>query len=302
MSKLNAKLDADSFLYSVSHSECDGHTVHMLTQWYLLPTQTGTVKLSLFTHAHPSPLSLAARLHWCCTNSSHCIHNGWTFSRCTLYFPCAPFLWSQVCICDCTHPFSPIAQSLGSLWPELHLLPGMKPDSLCPQMSVGPLAQLFPYSTCFLINRANVSYMPRSALLFFHILRLLVRDHFPQSTPQLGMATELRCHWWNLTVKFLVTYVERKCLPCTLSFFFPLGNVDHTDENSTLRSVFCRYLEIHEALSGGLKCQTVFIIRLRCYLSFLLPCICIVGEKAVVCKTAGALAWTKAGTASCTQE
>ena len=27
--KLNAKFDADSLLYSLSHFECDGHTVHM---------------------------------------------------------------------------------------------------------------------------------------------------------------------------------------------------------------------------------------------------------------------------------
>ena len=39
-----------------------GHTVHMLTQQHLLPSLTSTVK-SLFTRAHSSPLSLAARLH-----------------------------------------------------------------------------------------------------------------------------------------------------------------------------------------------------------------------------------------------
>ena len=43
------------------------------------------VQSSLFTHAHSSPLSLAARLHWCCTNHSHYINNRWTFSRQTLY-------------------------------------------------------------------------------------------------------------------------------------------------------------------------------------------------------------------------
>ena len=31
MSKLKAKFDADPLLYSLSHFECDGHTVHMLT-------------------------------------------------------------------------------------------------------------------------------------------------------------------------------------------------------------------------------------------------------------------------------
>ena len=37
MFKLNAKCDADSLLYLLSHFECNGHTVHMLTQWCLLP-------------------------------------------------------------------------------------------------------------------------------------------------------------------------------------------------------------------------------------------------------------------------
>ena len=61
MFKLNAKSDADSLLYSLSHFECDGHTVHMLR--HLLPPLTSTVKSSLFVHADCSPLSLAARLH-----------------------------------------------------------------------------------------------------------------------------------------------------------------------------------------------------------------------------------------------
>ena len=43
MFKLNTKSDADSLLYSISHFECDGHTVHMLTQWHLLPPLTRTV-------------------------------------------------------------------------------------------------------------------------------------------------------------------------------------------------------------------------------------------------------------------
>ena len=37
MFKLNAKFDADLLLYLLSHFECDGHTVHMLTQWHLPP-------------------------------------------------------------------------------------------------------------------------------------------------------------------------------------------------------------------------------------------------------------------------
>ena len=79
--KLSAKFDADLLLYLLSHFECDGHTVHRLTQQCLPPTLTYTVKSSLFTHAHSSPLSLAARLHRCPANHSHYIKNGWTFSR-----------------------------------------------------------------------------------------------------------------------------------------------------------------------------------------------------------------------------
>ena len=81
MIKHNAKFDADFLLYSLSHSECNVHTVHMLTQQCLLPPLTSTVKLSLFTQAHASPLSLAARLHWCHSNHSYYINNGWTLSR-----------------------------------------------------------------------------------------------------------------------------------------------------------------------------------------------------------------------------
>ena len=46
MFKLNTKYDAGSLLCSLSHLECDGHTVHMLSQWHLLPSLTTTVKLS----------------------------------------------------------------------------------------------------------------------------------------------------------------------------------------------------------------------------------------------------------------
>ena len=37
MFKFNAKFDVDLFLYSLSHFACDNHSVHMLTQWHLLP-------------------------------------------------------------------------------------------------------------------------------------------------------------------------------------------------------------------------------------------------------------------------
>ena len=80
MFKLNAEFDANSLLYSLSHFECDGHTVHMLTQWCLLPLLTSTVKSSLFTHTHSSPFFLAARLHWCRANHSRYRNNGLTFS------------------------------------------------------------------------------------------------------------------------------------------------------------------------------------------------------------------------------
>ena len=81
MFKLNTKFDANSLLYLLSHFKCDGHTVHMLTQRCLPPPLTSTVKSSLFTHAHSTPLSLAARLHQCLANHSCYINNGWTFSR-----------------------------------------------------------------------------------------------------------------------------------------------------------------------------------------------------------------------------
>ena len=79
MFKLNAKFDADSLLYSLSHFGCNGRTVHMLTQQCLPSPLTSTVKLSLPTHAHSSPLSLAAMLHWCHANCSCYINSGWAF-------------------------------------------------------------------------------------------------------------------------------------------------------------------------------------------------------------------------------
>ena len=50
---LKAKFVADSLLYLLSHFECEGHTVHMLTQQCLPLPLTKTVKSSLFTHVHP---------------------------------------------------------------------------------------------------------------------------------------------------------------------------------------------------------------------------------------------------------
>ena len=50
------------------------------------PPLPSTMTSSLFTRAHSSPVSLAARLHRCHVNHSRYINNGWTFSRQTLYF------------------------------------------------------------------------------------------------------------------------------------------------------------------------------------------------------------------------
>ena len=85
MLKLNTKFDIDLLLYMLSHFECDGHTVHMITQWCLPPPLTTTMKSSLFPHAHSSQLSLAVSLHQCHTNHSPYINNGWTFSGQTSY-------------------------------------------------------------------------------------------------------------------------------------------------------------------------------------------------------------------------
>ena len=60
--KPNTNFDADSLLYSLSHFEGDTYTRHVLSQWCPPPPLTSTVKSSLFTHVHSSPLSLAAGL------------------------------------------------------------------------------------------------------------------------------------------------------------------------------------------------------------------------------------------------
>ena len=85
MLELNAKFDADLLFSSLSHFECDSHTVHMLTHWHLLPPLTSTVKSSLFTLGHSSLLSLVVKLHQCWENHSHYINNGWTFFGQPLY-------------------------------------------------------------------------------------------------------------------------------------------------------------------------------------------------------------------------
>ena len=65
MFKLNAKFDADFLLYSLSHFECDGHTVHMLAQWASTAPidEYSEVIIVHMTRAYSSLPSLAARLH-----------------------------------------------------------------------------------------------------------------------------------------------------------------------------------------------------------------------------------------------
>ena len=60
--KLNAEFHTDSLLYSLSHFECEDHTVHMLTQRHLPPILTSTIKSSLFRHVHSSPLLVTSIL------------------------------------------------------------------------------------------------------------------------------------------------------------------------------------------------------------------------------------------------
>ena len=103
MVKHNTKFDADSLLYSLSHFECNGHTVHMLTQWHLQLPLTSTVKSSLFTYVHSSPPAMTARLHGCRANCSHYISTGWSFSGQTLYS-----LWVEIWL----YFFSAVVSSL----------------------------------------------------------------------------------------------------------------------------------------------------------------------------------------------
>lgn len=65
--------------YLLSHFECRGHTVHLLTLWCLPSPLTSTGKSSLFVLAQSSPLSLAATLHQCQGKRLCYINNGWTF-------------------------------------------------------------------------------------------------------------------------------------------------------------------------------------------------------------------------------
>ena len=113
--KLNAKFDADSLLYLLGHFECDGHTVHMLTQWCLLSPLTSTGKSSLLMHVRSSPLSLAARLHQCHANCLRYINNGWTSPGQTLYsIVCIPhilFIYSSAGHSGCFHLWAVVSNA-----------------------------------------------------------------------------------------------------------------------------------------------------------------------------------------------
>ena len=56
MFKLNTKFDADSLLYSLSHFECNSHTVHMLTQQHPPPPLTPSEVIIVHTRAFQSTL------------------------------------------------------------------------------------------------------------------------------------------------------------------------------------------------------------------------------------------------------
>ena len=73
MLKLHAKFDAELLLYSLSPFECDGHTVHMLTQWCLPPPLTSKVVIHLYTFQSTLLGCQFTPRH---TNHSHCINDG----------------------------------------------------------------------------------------------------------------------------------------------------------------------------------------------------------------------------------
>ena len=87
MFKLKARFDADLLPYSLILNATATQYTRSFNGVYHRPPLTRAVTVSLFTHAHSSPLSLAARVHRCCAKSSHCINNGQTFSgQTSLYY------------------------------------------------------------------------------------------------------------------------------------------------------------------------------------------------------------------------
>ena len=128
MLKLNAKFDADLLLYLLGHFECDNHTVHMLTPRHLPPSLTSTVKSSLFTHVHPSPLSLTARLHWCHTNYSCFINMARLFLDRTHAWKTHFFkFWGLSC-----KAYEVSSRNCLNIWPEKpHAMPPRMPQWSC---------------------------------------------------------------------------------------------------------------------------------------------------------------------------
>ena len=100
MFKLHTKFDADPLVYAFSHFQYDSHTVHMLTQWCLPPPLANTVKVSLFTYVHSSPLSLTARLHEC-VQTVHVILTMLGLFLDYIYIYGPPI--AQVCVCVCMY-------------------------------------------------------------------------------------------------------------------------------------------------------------------------------------------------------
>ena len=100
--------ECSSLMQNVMQIRCSTHSVilnAMATQYThlmaLLSPLSSTVKLSLFTHEHSSPLSLAVRLHQCHANLSLFINNGWTFSGQTSFIYIYVQYICAICLCVC---------------------------------------------------------------------------------------------------------------------------------------------------------------------------------------------------------
>ena len=76
--------ECSSLMQKLMQIHCSTHSVILnamttqytcLLNWSLPPSLTSTVKSSLLTYVHSSPLPLTARLHWYFANYSHYINN-----------------------------------------------------------------------------------------------------------------------------------------------------------------------------------------------------------------------------------
>ena len=76
--KLNAKFDADSLLYSPSHFECEGHTVHMLTHWSTTLTASYSEVVTVHTCTFQS-IPLGCQVTSMSPNCFRYINTGWAF-------------------------------------------------------------------------------------------------------------------------------------------------------------------------------------------------------------------------------